>query len=66
VNCTICHQPIELVPSTEERARKTGKTPSFYRRLFTEHADCTLRKRAQGTLDLVREIRTRTTLAGRI
>jgi phosphoribosyl-ATP pyrophosphohydrolase len=58
MNCTICHQTIELVPSAEERARKSGQKPSFFRQLFTEHATCALKKRGEETLELVRRIHT--------
>ena len=57
MNCTICGKPIKLVPSAEERAKKdlTGKTAADYRSLFTEHSDCTLRKRAEDTSKLMAE-----------
>ena len=57
MNCTICSKPIILVPSAEERAKKdlTGKPAAYYRSLFTEHSDCTLRKRAEDTSKLMAE-----------
>lgn len=55
MNCTICHKPIELVPSAQERAKKFGGKPSDYTALFTEHAACTLTKRKEDTLKLIRE-----------
>lgn len=56
--CTICHQPVVLVPSAAERARKYQDHPaSYYTQLFTEHAECTLRKRAQDTRALMQRIR---------
>lgn len=58
MNCTICHKPIVLVPSAEERAKKYGDHPArYYTALFTEHADCTLRKRNDETLALMRRIK---------
>lgn len=56
MNCTICHQPVVLVPSAAERARKRGETPAFYTRLFTTHADCEIAKRSQSSIDLMRRI----------
>lgn len=49
MNCTICGQKIVLVPSAEERSRKdtAGRPASWYTGLFTEHADCTLRRRKE-------------------
>jgi hypothetical protein len=49
MNCTICKKPIVLVPSAAERAAKdvTGKTAAYYTGLFTEHAECALRKRSE-------------------
>lgn len=59
MNCTICQQPVILVPSAEERAKKdvTGKTAAYYRGLFTEHAKCTLQKRHEVTTESLREHR---------
>lgn len=59
MKCTICNKEIVLVPSAEERARKdvTGKTAAYYTSLFTEHADCTLRKRASDTHALMQRIK---------
>jgi hypothetical protein len=47
MNCTICGQPIVLVPSAAERAAKDkdGTTASYYTNLFTEHTECALWKR---------------------
>lgn len=58
-NCTICGKPIVLVPSAAERAAKdcTGKTAAYYTGLFTEHADCTLAKRAAGASALMRRLK---------
>lgn len=56
-SCTICSRPIRLVPSAQERADKYGTHPArYYTALFTEHADCTLRRRAQETQALMRRI----------
>ena len=52
-SCTLCGQPITLVPSAEERSRKTGYPADFFRRLFTQHSACTLRKRAEDTRALI-------------
>ena len=56
MKCKICGKEIVLVPSAKERAAKdtTGKTPAYYTRLFTEHSECTLRKREEGTKELIR------------
>lgn len=55
MNCTICGKAIILVPSAEERAKKdvSGRTAAYYRGLFTEHSDCTLKKRAEDTSKLI-------------
>jgi hypothetical protein len=47
MNCTICRKPIILNPSAQARAAKdvASNTAEFYKRLFTEHAACTLEKR---------------------
>ena len=57
MNCTICHRPIILVPSAEERAKKdvTGKSAAHYRSLFTTHSECELAKRRADTDDLMRK-----------
>lgn len=62
MNCTICHKPIVLVPSAQERAAKdvTGKSAAYYTGLFTEHAACTLQKREADTHALMRRARTTT------
>lgn len=58
-SCTICGKPIALVPSAKERAAKdvTGKSAAYYEGLFTYHSECSLRKREQDTLDLIRRQR---------
>lgn len=45
--CNICKQPIVLVPSAEERARKYGGTPEHYLRQFTAHGQCIVNWRSQ-------------------
>ena len=55
--CSLCGKPITLVPSAEERSRKTGQPADLFRRLFTQHSACTLAKRKQDTLDLIRRTR---------
>lgn len=59
MKCTICHQEIKLVPSAAERAKKdkAGNTAAYYTGLFTEHADCTLRKRQDETRALMKRIK---------
>ena len=59
-NCTICHQPIVLVPSAAERAQKFGGKPADYTNLFTTHADCFLKQREQGTTELIQRLKTPT------
>lgn len=54
MNCTICGYPIKLEPSAEERSKKTGLPAKYYTNLFTEHADCTLRKRKSDVSALLR------------
>lgn len=44
-NCTLCGKPIQLSPSAAERAAKYGNTAAHYSNLFTEHAECILKKR---------------------
>ena len=55
MNCTICGKSVVLVPSAEERAAQdvTGKTADYYRSLFPEHAECTLRRRRELTAQLM-------------
>jgi hypothetical protein len=45
--CKHCHKPIKLVPSAEERAKKYGGTPNFYRDIFTMHNECIMELRKQ-------------------
>lgn len=47
MNCRICGRPVELHPSAQERARKTGLPASFYTRLFTTHTSCELERREE-------------------
>jgi hypothetical protein len=54
MNCSICDQPIVLIPSAEERARKYGETPAFYTKLFSTHVDCAIRRRREETSELLR------------
>ena len=56
MKCTICHKPIVLVPSAQERAKKFGGKPSDYTRQFTEHAACTLAKRTADTARLLNNV----------
>jgi hypothetical protein len=56
MNCTICGNPIILVPSAKERAKKdaTGKPASYYTKLFTAHSQCVIEKRERETVELIR------------
>lgn len=57
MNCTHCGKPITLIPSAEERAKKYGGTPEFYRRLFSMHSGCIIEKRRQQTQELIQRIK---------
>ena len=57
MNCTICGNPIVLVPSAAERAEKYGKTAAYYTSLFTEHGTCVVEKRERETVELIRRLR---------
>ena len=50
MKCTICNKPIVLNPAAKD---VTGKTAAYYTALFTEHADCTIQKRADDTIKLI-------------
>jgi len=54
MKCSICGKKIHLSPSAEDRAKKYGKTASYYTRMFQTHADCIIRKRSEDTLELIR------------
>ena len=56
MNCTICGKQIVLIPSAKERARKFGGCPEDYTKLFKEHTDCFLKKRAADTTALIQRI----------
>jgi hypothetical protein len=56
MKCSICNEPIVLMPSAEERARKFGGSPSDYSRLFTEHSACALARRREGTSALIEKL----------
>lgn len=53
-NCTICGNPIILVPSATERAKKFGGKPSDYTDIFTTHATCAIAKRQAEVAELMR------------
>jgi hypothetical protein len=57
MNCTICKKPIVLEPSASERAKRdvTGRPASFYKGLFTTHAQCRIRQRGDAALALLRK-----------
>lgn len=52
--CSICNQPIVLVPSAAERAKKYGGTPEYYTRLFQQHGECVVRKSREEVTSLLR------------
>lgn len=56
MKCTICGKPVLLVPSAKERANKYGGKPSDYTKLFTEHSACTINKRNEDVLKLMRKM----------
>lgn len=56
LNCTICNQPIVLVPSAAERAARHGGKPADYTALFTTHAKCAVDQREADTLALIRRL----------
>ena len=51
--CTVCHRPVVLVPSAQERAKKYGKSAEYYTKLFPQHSSCTLEKRKRETAELI-------------
>jgi hypothetical protein len=53
MDCTICGNPIVLMPSANERARRYGGSPSDYTKLFTTHPRCAIEKRAADVRDLI-------------
>lgn len=59
MNCAICHKPVILVPSAEERAKNdaAGKSAAYYRSLFPAHSECELAKRRADTDDPMRKRR---------
>ena len=52
--CNLCGKPITLVPSAEERSRKTGYPASYFTNLFITHSECELRKRREDMSELLR------------
>lgn len=54
--CTICGEPVILIPSAAERAAKdvTGKTARYYTNLFPRHARCELDKRKRDTSEVLK------------
>lgn len=57
MKCTICNNPIVLVPSAAERAKRHGGKPSDYTKLFTTHAKCAVEKREAETVELMRRMK---------
>lgn len=56
MNCTLCDKPVILQPSAKARAERYGGAPRDYTILFPRHADCELKAREQGTLELLRRL----------
>jgi len=56
MNCRYCKKPIILIPSAEERAKKTGGKPSDYTRLFTSHSQCLVEARSRDARTLLNNI----------
>ena len=56
MNGTICHEPVILIPSATERAKRSGGKPSDYTSLFTSHPECFVAKRSQESIDLMRRL----------
>lgn len=57
MKCTICGKKIVLVPSAQERAKNSDKPASYYTKLFTTHSSCSIKKREEETLELIRRIK---------
>ena len=43
------------MPSAEERSRKYGNSPSYYRNLFTKHAQCQIDKTQRESSALLKQ-----------
>ena len=56
MNCTLCDRPVVLHPTAAQRAERYGGTPRDYTLLFPNHADCVVRARSQGSVDLIRRL----------
>lgn len=59
LKCTICQQPIVLIPSAQERAKKFGGSAKDYEGLFTQHPECAIHQGNQGATALVKTIKSR-------
>lgn len=59
MNCKLCGKPVVLVPSAAERVKKDpdGWTAKQYIEHFDTHSACTLRKREEDTIALMRRSR---------
>lgn len=55
-NCKYCGEPIILVPSAQERAKKYGGSPNDYTNMFDYHSNCTLKMRKEATSELINRI----------
>lgn len=56
-NCTICHQPIVLIPSASVRAARHGGLAQDYTNLFTSHPSCFMDKYRRDTSALMARLR---------
>lgn len=54
--CPYCGKPVMLHPSAEERARKTGESPQYYRNIFQSHSACIVQARSAQAIALMRTI----------
>ena len=61
MKCSLCNKEIVLVPSAEERAKKYGGTAEFYRKLFTVHGECQVRKNKEESIQLMKKLNARST-----
>ena len=61
MRCSICNQEIILIPSAEERAKKYGGTSEFYRKLFTTHGECQVRKNKEEAMELMQRLNAKST-----
>jgi len=55
-NCKLCHNPIVLIPSAQERAAKHGGAARDYTNLFDMHPGCSIEQRTKADVALMRKI----------